>query len=1133
MAVTYVKILSISNILYVHLMYIQTLCRFYKGGSSMAKQNRQPGSTNSVPNSKSSEEKDLQNFGRRNFEDQERDKSVYRYLLECLTDLDIKEIKEGNSKPNESSIAKQWGQEKNRIFIRRVLRSVLPEYYNEEEKESVKTVPGLTLGKLVEILDGIQKYWANKRLEISKDPGNKVPRILSRTDKIRAFRKFYQLSIEEKERLNIPIHPGETLLQELLDTVTDPVKGLKPEDIINFYKKAQNNYHYLKNLEFNNQRDLQNNSHRDIRQKIITPYVTAILEEHYQGLDSALKTQKTEDLVKKVYREISRIELQCGVKQVKSFLHQTTSAETLLEDSQDFPGSFIEHLTRSIVENEILTDEFPINIKYFEIEKAPPLPLYFKKDNPNGLLNSLLIDGKEGEEEQEDDVMSLQTQFAYKVRVHFYIKIADNYKPEYCGSDHQSFFNKNENKLEFFEDITGIGSPISHIIAIINRVLLWDIPALKEYFPVPRNILRNNEFFGSHSFPHLVWSYNLVNLCKKTDVEKAVAENKIYDQVVGSYEPAYGEYCGFDVVEVAVKAAFHARLRAIKQTGISPLEYLKQLCRRVEEINSLRKAESYLNFYPFSLTAMEGHLNRTIFRDKYRTRNNQFEFSEIEPNQPWSAVAYDAHLTITEGYLKEGLYRIAKRYLDVLKPHIEEARKGNNKFFSDFMFAKYEICQFRYHYLTDLEDSECYQLHSERSSAIRTAINSLNDAEEYLKNLLTKYHALGDSAQSNFHPFFYLLSTIYLHRAKVYIFTSPYTDLPVGHWNGLREPLRLLEKARIYAARDGNSAHYAYWSAKQSWYYLMVAYLLDYEPCHQIFTREECIDWAKRLIKHALICYTNHGNHCFHKIKDHGGRITENNQNRKYYEDYGEIQIQVVPLIQEIKEDCHECEQTYNQDKNVINLDFSILKQPHPDRNNKSIYLFGTHSSILLFAMGMLELCEDIEKENEDELKSKIKKAIRMFTYCSAIAEDGIGEYGDTSQRSCNNGILSLDRIFKDGDDLVRGLYPHRLTHFADLGKIWTATCKSILCVYNSTYDWQEINLLLDTLPNVSKKQILANACGQERYNGHFASHYQKVCEYFKNLQSKTENLDNLIEIRNKIVRDIFKIMRGESDVRP
>jgi hypothetical protein len=1082
----------------------------------MSKRNQQPISENSFSNSDSFESQESP-VRRRSSEDQERDKSVYKYLLECLTDLGVNQGEE-NAKPNESSIAKQWGQTNNRIFIRRVLRSVLPQYYEQNEKELEQPVPGLTLGKLVEILSAIQDYWAKKRAQTS---GEEIPRILTRTEKLRAFRTFSQLSVAEKEKLNFPIHTGASLLQQLLEIVTDTVKGLQHEDILSFYKGAINIYHRLKQSELSNRKDLEKISYPEI----IKRQVKNLIQEQYQGLDANQKKSKVDNLVNKVQREISRLELQCGLRQVKSLLKETANAEELQTNYDLLSPAFIEHLTRSIVENEILTDEFPINIKHIEVEKTKPLPLYLKdKNHKNGILNPQFIDGKEDKE----DLDGLQKQFTYKIKVHFYVRFPDGYRQIFGGEYAQSsYFNKREKKLEFFEEMTGIGSPIYHIIAAINRVLLWDIPELIDYFPVARSILSNNDFFGS---PSLVRSYTLVNLCKKDDIENALKENKSYDTVVSNYEPAYGEYCGFDLVEVAAKAALHARLRAIKQTGINPVKYLTQLCYRVEELNAFRKAESYLNFYPFSLKAMEGYLNQTIFKNRYRSVDNHYNFLEKDVELPWSSVAYDAHLTITEAYLKEGLYQIAKKYLDVLKSHIENAKKGKNYFFRDLLLAKYELCQFRYHYLTDLQDesnSENPQLHLERSSAIRAATESLNYAEEYLKKLLRKYYIIRASAQSNFHPFFYLFSRIYAHRAKLYIFTSSYTDLPSRKFNSFIEPIRLLEKARIYAARDGSPVLYSSWTAYQSWCYIMVAYLGNYEPLtYQEFSRKECIDWSRRLIEHALICYSKNGKVCYQQLKDNGGKITKNVRDKKYYENYGNVQIQVTPLIQELMEGIEESHKIYDEEKNVINIDFSILKKICPDEE-QSIYLFGTHSCIILFAMGILELCDDEKKESE--LKIRLNTAFKMFTYCSAIAEDG-----NIGKRDPDNEELYLERIFNDGDELVRGLYPHRLTQFADLGKIWAATCKVILYVYHQTSDWQVIDKLLDSLPtNNSIISNLQNTGGQKRYNGHLESHFVRLVGYFKQLKNKKIHSNSLIDIRNKIVRDIFKIMRGESDVTP
>lgn len=1074
----------------------------------MPKGNKHSKPTDNIPTSGASDAQDSQNLGRRSSEDQERDKSVYKYLLECLTDLGISEGK-ANIKPNESGIANQWGQKDNRIYIRRVLRSVLPEYYSEKERVSV--VPGLTLGKLVEILTAIQKYWAEKRIKTTESL--EVPRILTRNEKLRAFRKFNQLTPSEKEKLQLPTHPGETILQDLLASITDPIKGLKPEDTVPFYKEATNLFYNLfKKLELKNSPDL-NYSLTDVIKK----NVEVLIEEHYQGINVDLKAQKVKELVNKVWREISRIELQSGLRQYKSLLRDEIPTDAKHSNNSLLPHAFIEHLTRSLVENEILTDEFPIYLKHLEIEKIHPLPLYIKTEEQKfGLLNPLLLDN------DDEDINGLERQFAYKLKVHFYVKIPDNYQP-YIQGDYSkiSFFNKNENKLEFFEETTGVGSPIYHINAAINRVLLWDIPKLSDYFPLARNILQNNEFFGSSS---LVWSYSLVNLCKKDDIT-SINLNKSYDKVVSDCETAYGEYCGFDLVEVAAKASLQAILRAIKQTGIDSVTYLTQLCHRVEEINAFRKAESYLNFYPFSLKAMEGYLNQTIFCGRYRTLDNQYNFVEVNEGKPWSAVAYDAHLAITNAYFKEGLYRIGKKYLDVLKPHVEDAKKGKNKCLSDIILTKYEICQFRYHYLTDLEDLESRQLHSDRSSAIRLATDSLYEAKKYLKNLLRKYYIIGACAQTNFNPFFYLLSRIYAHRAKLYIFTSSYADRPGRRWDRLIEPIRLLEKARIYAARDGNPLLYAYCSAYQSWCYITVAYLGDYKQLPTGFAKEECMDWAKRLIDHALICYKNLGHVCYQQIKDNGGRITNTNRNGKFYENYGNIQIQVVPLIQELSNNTTKREQINQTDNNVIVVDFSILKQICTDEP-KSIYLFGTHSSILLFAMGMIKLCDD--KNSGSELKEELNESIRMFTYCSALAEDG------TKGKIADDGTFYSERIFCEGDSLIRGLYPHRLTQFADLGKIWAATSKCILLLHDSNSDWKEVNSLLKYLPTSSNKLVLeGNYCGQKRYNGHFESHCDRLVQYFEQLKIKKLPFTSLSEIRNKVVRDVFKIMRGESDVKP
>ena len=179
--------------------------------------------------------------------------------------------------------------------------------------------------------------------------------------------------------------------------------------------------------------------------------------------------------------------------------------------------------------------------------------------------------------------------------------------------------------------------------------------------------------------------------------------------------------------------------------------------------------------------------------------------------------------------------------------------------------AKYELCQFRYYYLTDLQDSEQKQL--DRISAISKALNSLNKAEQYLQKRAKKYYSFNEASQSYFHPFCYFFSRVYSHQAKICMFFPQYyADLTNNRSNPLLEAIRLFENARIYAARDGDATQYAYWTAYQSWCYLIVAYLGDYYQLKQDFDKEKCLSWSKKLIANALICYSATGNLCYQQI---------------------------------------------------------------------------------------------------------------------------------------------------------------------------------------------------------------------------------------------------------------------------
>ena len=1078
------------------------------------------------------------------FNQEERDKSVYLYLLTCLTDLVPIKGSKGNEQPNESSIANQWGQKENRIFIRRVLRSVMPEHYLGEE---IPPIPGLTLSKLLEILNSIQEYRSQKSLTAKdvNDLKNK-PKILTREEKMRAIHKFSELSISERNKLGITVNSNEAIIQKLLEDITNPSKGLDGHSVARFCQMALNIYQSLRKSS------LEKKIERSSWKSFIEEIVNELLNEYFPELSQL--GHITKDLVEKVEREVNRIEFQCGINQVRSLLVDMMEIEK--EKFDILSPAFVRHLTQSVVENEILTDEFPVYLKYIEVEKKQPLPLYIKEngDEAIGLLNPELLRFENNiDPTVSEGFAGLERQFVYKIKVHFYVHPPEDYNPRFSKEFKKQTSNSRSGNLNFYEEITGIGSPVTNILGAINRVLFWDIPALNAYMPIANEVLCYEEVVGQSSHSP-VWCKTVVKLCKKNDVEQSIKENCLYEQVSSNNDLACGEYCGFDLLEVVSRSALIARLRAIKQTGIKPKQYLTELCQKIEELNIFRDAKRLLNFYPFSLMAMEGKLDATIFSEgRYRSRDVQFNFTEATPQKQWSLVAYDAHITIADGYLQEGLYQVGKKYLDILEPHLER------KNLSDLEAAKYWLCRFRYHYLTDLDDVE--SIHTDRHQAVQNALESLEQAESHLKKRLHKYYKIGEFSQSNFHPFFYVLSRIIAFRAKVYMYTSAYADRPGNRWKTLLEPIRLLEQARIYAARDGSESYYAYWSAYQSWNYLILAYLGEFDRNLGI-TRDECFDWARRLKDHALLCYSSIGKECYQEIKDNGGKVTSiarpepdlsNNREKcdiespKYYEEYGSVQVQVIPLIRELPSNLPygNKDQAYTAANHVLSIDMSILKQPSAISDDM-IYLFGTHSSLLLFSMAMYDLCG--EQIDESKLQLQIARALRTFTSCWAIAKDGTTSksYDDSDRH------FYLDRNFGEheydhnGDSLISGLYPHRLTDFADLGKIFAALCKAILLIQQSKqpqqpsqFSWEEIDNIIASLHDQDGTSSLntRDVLEQVRYNGHLAVQFKNVTTYFEQMKQKrshqvSSSSESLINIRDKLVKDVFRIMRGESDVK-
>ncbi|MBC1194232.1 HypX (modular protein) [Microcystis aeruginosa BLCCF158] len=1068
---------------------------------------------------------------RQSDEDRQRDAAVYLHLLNNLTDLDISE---DNPKPNEYKIAKQWGQ--NRIFVRRVLRSVMGERYQEKERE--ERVPSLSLGKLVTILSSLEAYWQGELAKNKDSLAQKMINKFTQQEKQRVLKKYAQLSLDERDKLKLLVHPEAGLLEQLKEIITDEIQ---PDslDVVSFYKQAINLYSsqkqqhsYLKSLDPNDNQNLDE-SLKLVNQ--IIEYIQPRLKKYYQHLSTGSEQEIIKDLVDKILREVSRTEFQAGLRQIKTVVGQCPDFVQNNLTSDSISNLFLESLSNSIIKNNLLGDKFPVYIDYLEIEKVKPLPLKLYRGK-TGLINTDFLD--DSEDENEYYAQGLEKQIAYRVRVYFYVYPPENWKPKPTLEEKEisQFFKQEESnsRLEFCEEVVGVGSPIAHITTAINRFLFEGIDILKKqgYLPVTQKIVSEDKVIGN-TRNSAVWSYSLVKLCKQEDVKKSLEGEINYNQIVADQELATGEFYGFDLLESAAKSALHARLRAIEKTAIDSQQYLQQLCQRIEEKYILEKAEKWIKFYPFSLRAMQDYLEKKLFKDKYRNWDER-NFKEVNNNQAWSRVAYEAHLAIIQVYLQEGLYRIAQKYLEVIKPHIED---GHRRLDDKLLVSLYYICLFDYHFYTDLEDEE--RDHQERGSAIRKAEECLNTAEEYLQEYLKEYAIIGEYSQTNAHPFFYYLSRIYSHRAKIYIFFPYIAQLPNPKTHLLIEPLRLLEKARIYAARDGDANYYAYWTVYQIWSYLITAYVGDTNRLTEKFSRQNCLEWAERLIKNALDCYGERGRKSYQQIKNYSGKQTEFVISNIVYEKYNDIYVQTIPPIIEIGKGSSHLDEFYQEilkssqsQEKIIQLPMSALTYLDSNSDNK-VYLFGIHASLLLFGLGLVELCKDNQEEG---LEERILMAMKRFTLGAAIASEGTVDEKRGEK-------TYLQRIFTEQkpnkgqkmpeDFQIRGLYPHRLTQFTAKGKIFAATCRVILLLYNyekySSY-WPEVAYLLNDLHD-AQTIIRSNnpnySLGQNRYSGHLEQQFKGVKSYLES-QKNSGKSGSLEEIRNRIVTDIFKILRGD-----
>lgn len=1032
-----------------------------------------PSSTEQIDRSES--DRDRHKRVNRSESDRERDRRLYEYLL-ALSDYD----------PNRTSyneIAERWGLLSNRVFVQRIVQTISPGIDNK----NIPTIPGITLNKLVNILSSIDKY---RQKQSKQQTDLKFPKILTRSEKIRALRLYVKTLPDEKQALDLEEHESQLLLQQLVEDISDPHKGLTHEkinEICKYISGCTNPVNSKDGLEDTN------------IEHIIKDIIESIAFEYFQHLRKDSLELLKQKMIEKVKNAIKDIEYQNGSYQFRDFLNRdlerasenisnkkiNEEAANLERQRQEIEirfGSreFIKKLTKSIIENRILTEEFPVHLKYIEIQEI-------QQSIP---------------QDRGSDSKDSNRLFAYTVKVYFYVR-------DLITGD----------KEEFYEEVTGVGSPLSHAIAAMNRALLWDIKSLKEYVPIAKQISFNTEIIGA-STNGSVWAHYVVGLCKRENID--LQKNSCPVE-----ELANGDYCGFDTLEVYAKASFYARLRAIKKTGISPSNYIQELKRKIKQVKSLREGERLLNEYPFSLGAMRSYLTEELLNKKHHELSDKDNIHNSEnlaqQEETWSLTEYEAHLSIAESYLKEGLYSIGKKYLDRIEKHIE---KSNVNPISKIIIAKYHLCCFRYHYLTDLEDYS-YEKNRNRSSAVANANFHLDKAYEHLKEYVYKCSTIDELPYVNFYNFFTVMSKLSAHRAKLYFFMSYH--LPTQN---ISEPINLFQEARMYAARSGDSSLYSMWSAYQSWCHLVAAYTDEDTKKNEA----DDIDKAQTILIHALQSYEKTGKKHYESIKLKSGKENSNIKDQPEviigHERYGRIKLQGIPLIKEITGNQQDVSVEYSPKAGILYLDMSVLTSNLP--NTKTL-LFGTQASMLLFAIAMLKLCHYKNNKNErhDNLSivSEIEIAKKMFAYSWSFAEEGLSKIdGDNLDRWSKNSD-PIPNFYKKAleSQCLLGLYPHRITQFADFGKIYFITCELILLTKtnceNEEQRWEYIENLIEKIKDNSLK-IRKNQVRQKRYNGHLQEHFQAIDKYIRDFKKSNIKTEQTLEIRKEIVMSISNILR-------
>ncbi|PSN19825.1 hypothetical protein C7271_05320 [filamentous cyanobacterium CCP5] len=1116
--------------------------------------------------------------------DHQRIYRIYHYLCACLA---IKRKSDGT--PNATGTSNRLNRAKD---FRKTVGLVFQgeDVWLKNVSQSSKTA-NLTTGDVVEMLGNLHQS-LQEDYRAYEEP---YTRVLTISDILTALYHLVELTPQERDRLGLSAGDGLTLLQRAV-LILQVIGGLENyEMLFRIYKAAVG-------LDFTNAEPALENLHEvdELIAKTVEKALSYLPDlPHRRSHHSESRQGKQEtvlQLTQKAQREIRRLMARSGNQQ--SLIVGSMVVNSYVQHY--LQPAFVAKLAQTVVANERLTDQFPVYLKRVTIEASGPLPFADRElgilqgDGPYAaLLHPALrrlerkSDGGHSKDLPGPGDYELASQEATRVIGEFYLKVPEGYQPE-VQRVFQKIASEDGQRIDFSVSSTGIGGSLSHVIKVINRAILLDLPCLNPYFSIAHDVTSTQTIIREN-VASPIWAHSLVKLCHKRTVGQTLQacgqeQLRFYEAFAFADPIGHGDYCGFDFLIAQAQAALQARLQAIRNAGVSSEDYLQHLCHRIERTIALENAWSYLRGYPFSSFAMIGAIDQEILQptvgDRPLTREDPY-------------VCFDACLSTVEALLDEGVYRRAWKYLERLEvlngiAHqgltMTQTRSGEEvvefEVFSGALIIRYLLCQANYFYIYDPNDRDPSYLPPgcgadiNREVLTQRAWKVLDQAQQHVWLRLRKYVVINEVSQGTFHPHYCLLARIVFLRMKLLVFFPrfvPQDDryLPTERFSGQQRTeasihwgrLFLAEKARLYAAADGDSEIYACYAACQCWLHLMAAFA----PVEQLnlparsgsdlpergltLSAEQCIDWAKKLRDHALISYADMGRYYYNQIKEKSGLPGE-------LENFGSFRIQKLQAIYEARGQQY-AEWTASS-RDVLVLDMSLLSvtaddlpklaPKHPDR---SIYLFGTNACYLFFARGLYLLCSNDTQEFQAnapdqpiDWEPKLRLAMRLLDMAWAIAEDGghVAREENSPER-----MRTIHRTQSDPEaysetpyystpdvDSVRDLYPRRINEIVDLSKVFSAASMVLRLGLTSQAERSQlrtdIDRLLDTLQSTNRlnRTVRALLSRQTRYNSHLQPYLDQAKTILQR-QAATAMVEaaapDMPKMRDRLLRELFSAL--------